>query len=112
MTDSEMKTMLSTITEEEDDAILSTYLEIAKDVTIRHLYPFDSTQTEVPSPYHIDCVRIGAYLLNKRGAEGERSHSEGGIARVYEDGDIPPSLLRRLIPYGQVPGGRADEDDV
>lgn len=43
-------------------------------------------------------VEIAAYMLNKRGAEGEIVHLENGISRHYEDGDIPPTLLRRITP--------------
>lgn len=43
-------------------------------------------------------VEIAAYMINKRGAEGEVSHSENGVSRTYEDGDIPPSLLRAITP--------------
>ena len=33
-------------------------------------------------------VEIAAYLLDKRGATGEIAHSENGISRSYENGDI------------------------
>jgi hypothetical protein len=41
-------------------------------------------------------------MLNKRGAEGEITHTENGVSRQYEDGDIPPSLLRRIVPMAGV----------
>lgn len=47
-------------------------------------------------------VEIAAYMINKRGAEGEVSHSENGVSRTYEDGDIPPSLLRAITPVAGV----------
>ena len=47
-------------------------------------------------------VEVAAYLLNKRGAEGETAHSENGISRSYEDGDVPSSLLRDIVPYAGV----------
>ena len=45
---------------------------------------------------------IDVALLNKRGAEGETAHSENGVSRSYEDGDIPPTLLRRILPMAGV----------
>ena len=47
-------------------------------------------------------VEIAAYLVNKRGAEGETAHSENGISRSYEDGDVPPTLLREIVPFASV----------
>lgn len=69
---------------------------------LRKLYPFDDTIKEVPERYHMTQVEIAAYLLNKRGAEGETAHSENGISRSYEDGDVPSSLLRDIVPYAGV----------
>lgn len=98
METSEMISMLNNMVEETDEDILSTYLELAEDVCLSHLYPFgDGTET-VPDKHAVTQVRIAAYLLNKRGAEGETSHSENGVSVQYEDGDIPPSLLRKLVP--------------
>ena len=68
-------------------------------------YPFDDTIKEVPERYHMTQVEIAAYLLNKRGAEGETAHSENGISRSYEDGDVPPTLLRDIVPFAAVMGG-------
>ena len=61
----------------------------------------DGTE-EVPIQYDTTQVEIAAYLLNKRGAEGETAHSENGVSRSYEDGDIPPTLLRRITPMAGV----------
>ena len=38
-------------------------------------------------------------MLNKRGAEGQTSHSENGISRSYENADIPESMLKSIIPF-------------
>ena len=42
---------------------------------------------------------IAAYMLNKRGAEGQTSHSENGISRSYENADIPSSMLKVVTPH-------------
>lgn len=99
MTDAEKKVMLTAMTGETADAVLSTYLTIAGNKVLRRVYPFDKTQITVPDQYAINQVEIAAYLVNKRGAEGETSHSENGISRSYEDGDVPPTLLREIVPF-------------
>lgn len=98
MTDAEKLTMLTSMTGETDSNVLSTYLTLAKNVVVTRAYPFGTGEEEVPTPYHTVQVEIAAYMLNKRGAEGETAHSENGVSRSYEDGDIPPSLLRRITP--------------
>lgn len=102
MTDKEKRTMLEAITGETEEAVLSTYLTLAAGVVLRKAFPFgDGTET-VPAKYDTIQIEIAAYMLNKRGAEGESAHSENGVTRYYEDGDIPPTLLRRILPVGEV----------
>ena len=112
MSDSEKLIMLKAMTGETDDTVLSTYLSIAGNKVLRRAYPYDDSVTEVPARYAYNQIEIAAYLLNKRGAEGETSHSENGISRSYEDGDVPPTLLREIIPFaGLIHGVTADEND-
>lgn len=110
MTDAEKLAMVKAMTGETDEAVLSTYLSIAGNKVCRKAYPFDPTVTVVPTQYEYVQVEIAVYLLNKRGAEGQTSHSENGISRVYEDGDIPPTLLREITPCAAVIGGGTSED--
>lgn len=102
MTEAEKKTMLTTMTGEKVDAVLSTYLQIAANKVCRKAYPFDPTVMTVPPQYEIIQVEIAAFLLNKRGAEGETQHGENGISRSYETGDVPSSLMRQVIPFAHV----------
>lgn len=102
MTDEEKLAMLTSMTGETDEAVLSTYLTLSKNVVIAHAYPYGDGTEEVPAKYDTVQVEIAAYMLNKRGAEGETAHSENGVSRSYEDGDIPPTLLRRIIPLAGV----------
>lgn len=102
MTDAEKLTMLKSMTGETDNDVLSTYLTLSKGVVVSKAYPYGKGTEEVPAPYHTTQVEIAAYLLNKRGAEGETAHSENGVSRSYEDGDIPPTLLRRITPMAGV----------
>lgn len=108
MTDTEKLTMLKVMTGETDEEMLSVYLSIAANKICRRAYPFDDTITTVPTRYEINQVEIAAYLVNKRGAEGETAHSENGISRSYEDGDVPPTLLREIVPFACVVKGEAE----
>lgn len=100
MTALEQIKLLQTMTGESDKDILLAYLGIAKDKVLFRAYPFGAPYDEtVMDRYSGIQVEIAAYLLNKRGAEGETAHSENGVERVYEDGDIPPSLLRQITPH-------------
>lgn len=104
MTDTEKLTMLKAMTGEKDESVLSTYLSIAGNKVLKRAYPFDNTVTVVPDRYAYNQVEIAAYLVNKRGAEGEKAHSENGISRSYEDGDVPPTLLREIVPCASLIG--------
>lgn len=81
------------------DEVLNVYLTIAGQKIIERRYPYDDTITEVPNRYGILQCEIAAYLLNKRGAEGEISHSENGITRTYENADVPDSMLADVTPH-------------
>ena len=84
------------------DNVLISYLKIAGDKIIKRAYPYDDTVEEVPRRYGVLQCEIALYLLNKRGAEGEVSHSENGVNRTYENADVPESLLREVITHVEV----------
>jgi hypothetical protein len=102
MTYAERAEMVKAMTGEKDEKVLSTYLAIAGNKVLKRLYPFGSSVVTVPNRYAYNQVEIACYLLNKRGAEGQVSHSENGISRSYEDGDVPPSMLRDILPCASV----------
>ena len=81
------------------DEVLLLYLTAAGSSIIAKAYPYQDDITEVPLKYVPVQLEIAAYLLNKRGAEGETAHSENGINRTYENGDVPVSMLREITPY-------------
>ena len=81
------------------DEVLLTYLDIAGREIIRRAYPFREDINEVPNKYNTLQCEIANYLLNKRGAEGQISHSENGISRSYESGSIPESMFKSVVPY-------------
>jgi hypothetical protein len=47
-------------------------------------------------------IQIAIFLWNKQGAEGETEHVENGVTRVYENADIPDSLLNDITPLAEV----------
>lgn len=81
------------------DEVLSTYLNFAGRKILAKAYPFQNNVTEVPDKYAYLQVEIAAYMLNKRGAEGQTSHTENGVTRAYENGDVPSSMLKSVTPY-------------
>ena len=84
--------------ESDNEEVLLTYLKIAGQKIINRAYPYGTDETEVPPRYAFLQCEIAAYLLNKRGAEGQTSHSENGISRSYESADVPESLIGAVTP--------------
>lgn len=96
-----LRTMITEPAESDEwsDEKLLAFLTIAGSKIIRRAYPYDDTVTVVPNRYAVLQCEIAAFLLNKRGAEGETSHSENGINRTYENGDVPDTLLNQVVPF-------------
>lgn len=86
----------------DDYSKIQSFLNIAKQKIINRLYPFKPDVEEIPTRYHALQCEIAAYLYNKQGAEGQTAHSENGVSRSYENGDVPDSLMRQITPYGRV----------
>ena len=100
MSDAEKLVALKAIVDGSDsDETLSVYLKMAGSKIIAKAFPYRNDVTEVPVQYGYLQVEIAAYMLNKRGAEGQTSHSENGVSRTYEDADIPSSMLKAITPY-------------
>lgn len=100
MTQEEKLTALKVMVGSSDsDEVLSTYLTLAGRKVLAKAYPYQNDVTEVPAQYAYLQVEIAAYMLNKRGAEGQTSHSENGVSRSYENGDVPSSMLKAVVPY-------------
>lgn len=102
MTKEVMKARLSALTGETDDNILLTFLDIAAEKILEKCYPYRHDKSDVPARYHSTQLEIAVYLLNKRGAEGETSHSENGINRSYESASVPDSMLKGIVPFVSV----------
>ena len=92
-----LKIMLKpdTVSDEE----LTALLEITKGAILNRRYPSGySDKTEVPVKYEHIQLQACVQLFNKKGAEGQSAHSENGISRTYESGDISYSLLSQVLP--------------
>lgn len=83
----------------DSDEVLSAYLKLAGGKIIAKAFPYKSDVTEVPVQYGYLQVEIAAYMLNKRGAEGQTSHTENGVTRQYENADVPASMLKSITPF-------------
>lgn len=100
MTDVEKRIALRAMVRGSDtDEVLSTYLLIAGRKVISRAFPYNDNVTEVPMKYETVQLEIAAYMLNKRGAEGQTAHSENGVSRSYENADIPSSMLKVVTPH-------------
>ena len=93
-----LKLLKAMVGESDTEEVLLAYLNVAGSKILNRAYPYGTEETEVPSRYDFLHCEIAAYLLNKRGAEGQTSHSENGIYRLYESADVPESLLGAVTP--------------
>ena len=93
-----LKLLKAMVGESDTEEVLLAYLNIAGRKILNRAYPFGTDETEVPTRYDFLQCEVAAYLLNKRGAEGQTGHSENGISRSYESADVPESLLGAVTP--------------
>ena len=106
MTNAEMLNRLKLLSGEEDVTTLAAYLDMAGDAIIRKAFPYRDDVITVPVKYQQTQLKVAVFLLDKRGAEGEKAHNENGISRTYGGADIPEEMLRDVIPYvGTLSGG-------
>lgn len=106
MTNNDMLNRLKLLSGEEDVTTLAAYLDMAGDAIIRKAFPYRDDVITVPVKYQQTQLKVAVFLLDKRGAEGEKAHNENGISRTYGGADIPEEMLRDVIPYvGTLSGG-------
>lgn len=101
MTQVEQLRMLKVLTgSEENEAVLSVFLDIAGEAIVNKAYPYrkDDEELAVPVRYHRKQVEIAAFLMSKRGAEGQSEHAENGVEIVWAGGDIPDDMLSEIVP--------------
>lgn len=100
------------VPEEANDAVFVDCLESAKNAILARRFPYGdfptktvtnsdgstSEETYIESRYLDLQYRIAMDLYNKAGAEGETSHTENGISRMYESSWISKQLLDEVVP--------------
>jgi hypothetical protein len=86
------------IPEEVNDVELEDILESAKAVILSRRFPFGEQPTELEPKYMDLQIRIAVEMYNKRGVEGQTSHSENGVSRSYSSANISEELLREITP--------------
>lgn len=91
--------LLLNISDTSEDELLLTLLQISGQKILDRAFPYHPEIVEVPLRYEPKQLEIAVYLYNKRGAEGQISHSENGISRTYESADVPESLMRGIVPF-------------
>ncbi len=102
MTEEQMLTMLKNMTDETDETLLTAALDYAGQQVLNKVYPFDATVSVVPARYRVNQLDIAAYLLNKRGAEGQLVMSENGIYRSFESAAIPDSMFNGIVGFAGI----------
>lgn len=99
MTDTEKLEALQTAIAPDtaEDAVLSEVLLDAAALVLNRMYPFGyPADTAVPTRYERIQIQLAVELYTKRGAEGQSSHSENGIARSWPE---KSALLNRIVPH-------------
>lgn len=89
-------------TGEVEDSMLTELLTSALDV-INDIRQYTPTVEAIVEPqYESLAVEMAVALYSKLGAEGEVSHSENGISRVYDSSSFPAALLSRIMPRPRI----------
>ena len=86
------------IPENNNDDELEDILESAKAVILSRRFPFGEQPTELEPRYNDLQIRIAVEMYNKRGVEGQTSHSENGVSRSYSSASVSEELLREITP--------------
>jgi hypothetical protein len=74
-------------------------LEQSEGIILNRRYPFGTPEGASLSPLHEQIqLRMAVELFNKMGADGQITHTENGVMRTWEAGDVSPSLLRQIVP--------------
>lgn len=104
MDDNAKIAMVQTLANNDPEAtseVCSVYLSVAAEKMMQRLYPFGTTETEVPSQYAVTQCELATRLFLRRGAEGEKIHNENGIYRTWDSVD-DEDILSRLTPFAKL----------
>lgn len=103
MTQAEKIAYMATICEEDDVDVLSAFLAMAEEIAKEKVFPFgcsdDAFAEKILHRYDRVICEIAVFLVYRRGAEGEKGHLESTVERNFENGGIPDTYMKKLIPY-------------
>lgn len=86
-----------------DTALIESCLYDAKQAILERRYPYGFDADQILEPqFRSRQIRAAVALYNKVGAEGQTSHSENGVQRVYTADDIPSAILNSISPVAKV----------
>ena len=98
----EMIAMVKALSDETSDSAISAFLTFAGHKIYRYGDPYRTMTEEAFLALYPDVVvDAAAYMINKKGWDYQTVHSENGIRREYEAGDLPVSILKRITPLCQ-----------
>ena len=99
MTEEVKIALVKAMSDETNDETIRAFLFLAGETLYKLADPHKKmTFEKFIDVYGSTQAKAAAWYLNKRGWDFETSHSENGVSRVFEAGDLPPSILRELIP--------------
>lgn len=100
---SKLKTLLG-ITGEEQDSLLTVYLDLSKGEILSWMYsgaPPDGV-SDVPAQYETTQIMAVVAGYSQSGAEGQVSHSENGISRTWKYEDMVAYIRTHVAAFAEV----------
>ena len=95
--DEKIALMQAMMGSDEDNSVLTVYLQTAKQTIINHRYPFSNQErpSEVEQRFEYAQIELAIVLYNQKGGEGQSTHSENGVKREWRtEEDILSSIPR------------------
>lgn len=84
------------------DALLSAYLDDAKDYILNY-----TGLDDIPEQLEGAQAQLALIYYNRQGIEGEQSHHSGGVSRaMFGDNDVPASIRGQLVQWRLLPVAR------
>ena len=108
MSDTEKLTTVKSllgITDNTEDALLTTYLSLASAEILAALYAVNGnvpSGATMPEKYEVTQIMAVVEGYSQRGAEGETAHDENGINRTFRNADMTEYIRRSVTPYVKV----------
>lgn len=92
-----LKTKLN-ISGSEEDNLLQILVDQSKDIVSKEYFGYAEVPADwvFPEIFTYVGLEVATHLYNKVGIEGQVSHKEQGIDRVYSEGGIPRHLFDQL----------------